>query len=147
MLCNTKHYHYSIHNLKYIYLQNLKTYISTHTHTHTQAHTWKGIVWKMKWSESHSVESDCLRLYSTWNSPGQNTGGGSLSLLQGMSPIQGSSPGQVDDKMSSSKTLSPSQFFLYSDIINIWHITSKKSSYFGERNSDLLPTVDPISRL
>ena len=37
-------------------------------------------------SESRSVVSDSLRrrgLYSPWNSPGQNTGVGSLSLLQG----------------------------------------------------------------
>ena len=32
-------------------------------------------------------------LYSPWNSPGQNTGGGSLSLLQGIFLIQGSNPG------------------------------------------------------
>ena len=29
----------------------------------------------------------------TWNSPGQNTGVGSLSLLQGIVPTQGSNPG------------------------------------------------------
>ena len=43
-------------------------------------------------SESHSVMSDSLRprgLYSPWNSPGQNTGVGSLSLLQGIFPTQG----------------------------------------------------------
>ena len=34
---------------------------------------------------SRSVMSDSLRLYSPWNSPGQNTGVGSLSLLQGSS--------------------------------------------------------------
>ena len=42
------------------------------------------------------VMSDCLRphgLYSPWNSPGQNTGVGSLSLLQGIFPTQGSNPG------------------------------------------------------
>ena len=47
-------------------------------------------------SESCSVVSDSLRphrLYSTWNSSGQNTGVGSLSLLQGMFPTQGSNPG------------------------------------------------------
>ena len=36
-------------------------------------------------SESHSIMSDSLGphgLYSSWNSPGQNTGVGSLSLLQ-----------------------------------------------------------------
>ena len=32
-------------------------------------------------------------LYSSWNSPGQNTGVGSLSLLQGIFPTQGSNPG------------------------------------------------------
>ena len=32
-------------------------------------------------------------LYSPWNSLGQNTGVGSLSLLQGIFPIQGSNPG------------------------------------------------------
>ena len=39
-------------------------------------------------SESHSVISDSLQphgLYSPWNSPGQNTGAGSLCLLQGSS--------------------------------------------------------------
>jgi len=40
--------------------------------------------------------SDSLRrhgLHSPWNSPGQNTGVGSLSLLQGIFPTQGSNPG------------------------------------------------------
>ena len=32
-------------------------------------------------------------IYSPWNSPGQNTGVGSLSLLQGVFPTQGSNPG------------------------------------------------------
>ena len=47
-------------------------------------------------SESYSVMSDSLQhhgLYSPWNSPGQNTGVGSLSLFQGIFPIQGSNPG------------------------------------------------------
>ena len=47
-------------------------------------------------SESRSVMSDSLRphgLYSPWNSLGQNTGVGSLSLLQGIFPTQGSNPG------------------------------------------------------
>ena len=40
--------------------------------------------------------SDSLQphgLYNPWNSPGQNTGVGSLSLLQGIFPTQGSNPG------------------------------------------------------
>ena len=47
-------------------------------------------------SESYSVVSDSLQphgLYSPRNSPGQNTGVGSLSLLQGIFPTQGSNPG------------------------------------------------------
>ena len=49
-----------------------------------------------KWSESGSVGSDSLwlhGLYSPWNSPGQNTGVGSHSLLQGIFPTQGFNPG------------------------------------------------------
>ena len=47
-------------------------------------------------SEIHSVVSNSSRphgLYSPWNSPGQNTGVGSHSLLQGLFPTQGSNPG------------------------------------------------------
>ena len=47
-------------------------------------------------SESRSVVSDSLRprgLYSPWKSPGQNTGVGSLSLLQGIFSTQGLNPG------------------------------------------------------
>ena len=47
-------------------------------------------------SESRSVVCDCLQpqgQYSPWNCPGQNTGVGSLSLLQGILPTQGSNPG------------------------------------------------------
>ena len=43
------------------------------------------------------VAQSCLTLqphgYSSWISPGQNTGMDSLSLLQGIFPIQGSNPG------------------------------------------------------
>ena len=49
-------------------------------------------VWTYYESESIScsVVSDSLW---PWNSPGQNTGVGSLSLLQGIFPTQGSNPG------------------------------------------------------
>ena len=52
-------------------------------------------------SESHSVPSDSLQphgLSSPWNSPGQNTGVGSLSLLQGIFPTQGLNPGLLHCK-------------------------------------------------
>ena len=47
-------------------------------------------------SEGRSVESDSLQphgLYTPWNSPGQSTRVGSLSLLQGIFPTQGLNPG------------------------------------------------------
>ena len=47
-------------------------------------------------SESCSVMSDSLQshgVYSPWNSPGQNTGVGSHSVLQRIFPTQGSNPG------------------------------------------------------
>ena len=54
------------------------------------------LVAKVQERESCSVVSDSLQphgLYSLWNSPGQNTGVCSLSLLQGISPTHGSNPG------------------------------------------------------
>ena len=47
------------------------------------------------WSERCSVMSDSLwphGLYRPWNSPGQNTGVGSLSLMQGIFPTQRLNP-------------------------------------------------------
>ena len=50
----------------------------------------------MKESESPSIVSHSFQSrgrYISWNSPGQNPGVGSLSLLQGIFPTQGSNPG------------------------------------------------------
>ena len=50
----------------------------------------RGILMKSE-SESSSVKSDSLRpheLYGPWNFPGQNTGVGSLSLLQRIFPTE-----------------------------------------------------------
>ena len=49
------------------------------------------IMLKISESESHSVVSNSLQphgLYSPLNSPGQNTGMGNLSLLQGSSQLR-----------------------------------------------------------
>ena len=60
---------------------------------------WMTASWALhycEWSESRSVLSNSLQLhglYSPRNSPGQNTGVGNLSLLQGIFPTQGSNPG------------------------------------------------------
>ena len=55
------------------------------------------LAWQsIRQSESHSAASDSLRPqgpYSPWNSPGQNTGVGSNSILQGIFLTQGSNPG------------------------------------------------------
>ena len=47
------------------------------------------------WKVKVKVTQSCLTLcnYSPWNSPGRNTGVGSLSPLQGIFPTQGSNPG------------------------------------------------------
>ena len=48
------------------------------------------------WDRNNVKNNYSLRpygLYSPWNSPGQNTGVGSLSLLQGIFPTQGLNPG------------------------------------------------------
>ena len=50
------------------------------------------------------IQSNTFQL-SQWNSPGQNTGVGSLSLLQGIFPTQGLNPGlphcwQILDQLS-----------------------------------------------
>ena len=53
------------------------------------------IRFEVKWSENRSVVSNSLWPHglSLWNSPGQNTGVGTLSLLQGIFPTQGLNPG------------------------------------------------------
>ena len=49
--------------------------------------------WVIKWkSLSHVWLFAIPWLYSPWNSPGQTTGVGSLSLLQGIFPTKGSNP-------------------------------------------------------
>ena len=50
----------------------------------------------VNWSEvkiTQSCRTLCDPMDCSWNSPGQNTGVGSLSLLQGIFPTYGSNPG------------------------------------------------------
>ena len=49
---------------------------------------------KVKIAQSHLTLCDPMDC-SPWNSPGQNTGMSSLSLLQGIFPTQGSNPGPL----------------------------------------------------
>ena len=56
-------------------------------------YTGKEIRVKVKVSQSCPTLCDPMDYNSPWNSLGQNTGVGSLSLLQGFFPSQGSNPG------------------------------------------------------
>ena len=96
-------------------------------------------------SESHSVMSVIPWLYSLWNSPGQTTGVGSLSLLQGVFPTQGSNPGfphlrqilyQLSHQGCQRAGLSPS--------LDFWGISS---TFTWSRNWDLLPGASASSLL
>ena len=61
----------------------------TQTHTH-----WAEIALKVKVAQLCLTLCDSMGyIYSPWNSPGQNTGVGSLSLLQGIFPTQESNSG------------------------------------------------------
>ena len=73
---------------------SLEPTLSTNLPQRTQSDSPLTVKKKVK-SGSHSVVSDSLQphRHSPWNSPGQNTGLGSLSLLQGIFPTQGSNPG------------------------------------------------------
>ena len=51
---------------------------------------------KVKVTQSYLTLRDPHGLYCPWNSPGQNAGVGSLSLLQGIFPTQGLKPGLPD---------------------------------------------------
>ena len=57
----------------------------------SSSHVWMWELDHKESCESRSVMSDSLQ--PPWNSSGQNTGVGSLSLLQGIFPTQGSNPG------------------------------------------------------
>ena len=73
-----------------------KKLLYIHMLTHVHIHIIYTCVCIYVWCESCSVVSDSLwshGLYSPWNSPSQNTVAGSLSLLQGIFPRQGSNPG------------------------------------------------------
>ena len=51
-------------------------------------------VHEMKVAQLCPTLCDPMDCCSPWNSPGQNSGVGSLSLLQGIFPTQGSNPGK-----------------------------------------------------
>ena len=77
---------------KYKYITNIHILFIVHIH---YKYMWFSNIYSI-YGESLSVVSNSLRthgLYSPWNSPGQNTGVGSLPLLQRIFPTQGSNSG------------------------------------------------------
>ena len=79
-------------NMVYSCLENLMDRGAWWATVHGVIKSWTRLKWL---SEIHSVMSNSLwppGLYSPRNSPGQNTGVGSLSLLQEIFPTQGSNP-------------------------------------------------------
>ena len=101
----------------------------SHLYCHSSLIVWSGE------SESHSVVSDSLRphgLYSPWNSPGQNTGVGSLSLLQGIFPTQGLNPSLLHCRwilyqLSHKECVWSGKFYGYFDKTSNWWTGAKVS--------------------
>ena len=75
-------------------------------------------------------------LYSPWNSPGQNTGVGSLSLLQGIFPTQGSNPGLLHCKQNTpqGESVSCSSFCCNPELLVWWQVLGWESGCGGVYN-------------
>ena len=74
------------HRFYYLFIQFYIIYLSLFLDS------WSEVKWKLCLTQSDTVVSDSLwslGLYVQWNSLQQNTGGGSLSHLQGIFPTQG----------------------------------------------------------
>ena len=96
-----------------------------------------------KVSESRSAASNSLqphRLYSPWNSPGQNTGVGSLSLLQGIFPTQGSNPGlpwQLDHNKAECWRMDTSELWCWRRLLRVlWTAMRSDQSFLKEISPD-----------
>ena len=63
------------------------------------------VQWMWKWKSLMSESLWPRGLYSLWNSLGQNTGVGNLSLPQGIFPTQGSNPGLPNCRRASWATM------------------------------------------
>ena len=104
-------------------------------------------VWALKWHDGMYFSTgslyccvedrkwkslSCVWLFATpWNSPSQNTGVGSLSLLQGIFPTQGSNPGLLHCRILYQLTYQGNQL-------------KDRSNHLGERGWYL--TIDMLRR-
>ena len=83
----------TLHPLPEHHLHEQKRDQCKHRVCFTETLLWSQSCSVMTFSESKSPSSWPHGLYSPWNSPGQNTGVGSLSFLQGIFPTQGLNSG------------------------------------------------------
>ena len=108
----------------------------------------QGSSWSSE-SEGHSVVSESLPphgLHSPWNSPGQNTGVGSLSLLQQIFPTQGSNPGLPHCRQvlyCLSHHFCKSNFLASFEDLGNWisAVSGRESVLLGSRSDDSLNGV------
>ena len=125
------------------------TYASTWTFSPWDHKSWTWLVLLIcmfeSESEIHSVLSDSLwphGLYSPWNSPGQNTRVGSLSILQGIFPTQGSNPGLPHCRWilyQLSHRGSPiCMFALMQMSLHLYHVTTTSVWKWGNANAHLV---------
>ena len=87
-------------------------------------------------SESRSVVSNSLGphgLYNPWNSPGQNTGVGSSSLLQGIFPTQESNWGLLHYRQILYQLIYQGNPVLWQDIFNVESLDRERQKG-GDRN-------------
>ena len=95
--------------------------------------------------ESHSVVSDSLPphgLYSSWNSPGQNTEVGSYCLLQGIFPTQGLNSGLLHCRQilyQLSHQGRPGTHYSYSQIYKYYWIYYSRYTLSLKCHSDVKP--------
>ena len=64
-------------------------YSQSYGFSSSQVQMWESEKWKWKSLSHVRLFASPWTIYSPWNSPGQKTGVGSLSLLQGIFPTQG----------------------------------------------------------
>ena len=94
-------YWVSSHKIMYYLCSNCQCHVFSlfqHFHICINYYTF---VWKWKLLSSVRHFARPHELYSPWNCPGQNTGVGSLSLLQGIFPTQGSNSGLLHCRLDS----------------------------------------------
>ena len=98
----------------------------------------------MQWvkvSQSCPTLCDPHGLYSPWNSVGQNTGMGSLSLLQGIFPIQGSNPGLLHCRQILSQLYQHAEMILYQNPVLGYNLKNDRMIFVRFQGKPLNITV------